>query len=163
MAALAGAAVLAAALAAAAALSAPPVPAAPPPPADRAQDAELAREGASVKAVCGQCHPLQIVMDTPMSYEAWRETVQKMVDQGARGSDAQFDDIMDFLYRTMTTINVNTADADALAGVLDLPEAAVQAIIVRRKNQKIADFADLKGVVGADGRGLDARARLIFY
>src|ERR1700685_4407063 len=69
---------------------------------------DLAREGESLKAVCSKCHNLQMVMDTPMSYQAWHDTVQTMVDRGATGTDAQFDDVMDYLHRTMTTINVNT-------------------------------------------------------
>ena len=84
---------------------------------------DLAREARSVQAVCAKCHNLQIVMDTPMSYDAWHDTVQKMVDRGASGTDEQFEDIMDYLHRTMTTINVNAADADELEIVLNLPEA----------------------------------------
>ena len=65
-------------------------------------------------------------MDTPMSYDDWHDTVQQMVDRGAKGTDEQFDDIMDYLHRTMTTINVNTADADELEIVLNVPETAAQ-------------------------------------
>src|SRR6202041_2405416 len=75
---------------------------------------DLAREGESLKAVCSKCHNLQMVMDTPMSYEAWHDTVQTMVDRGASGTDEQFDDVMDYLHRTMTTINVNTAGGGGL-------------------------------------------------
>src|ERR1700689_5356679 len=90
------------------------------------QDPSLAQEGVSLQAVCGKCHSLQIVMDTPMSYDAWHDTVQKMIDRGATGTDQQFDDVMDYLHRTMTTINVNTADVDELQMVLNVPEAAAQ-------------------------------------
>ena len=124
---------------------------------------DLAREGRSLKAVCAKCHNLQIVMDTPMSYDAWHDTVQKMMDQGATGTDQQFADVMDYLHRTMTTINVNTADADELQTVLDVPEAAAQAIIARRSTQKLASLADLKSVPGVDASAVDAKARLIFF
>jgi competence protein ComEA len=124
---------------------------------------DLAREGRSLKAVCARCHNLQIVMDTPMSYDAWHDTVQKMMDQGATGTDQQFDDVMDYLHRTMTTINVNTADVDELQMVLNVPEAAAQAIITRRSTQKFASLADLKSVPGVDASTVDAKARLIFF
>ena len=75
-----------------------------------------------------------------MSYDAWHDTVQKMVDRGASGTDEQFDDIMDYLHRTMTTINVNTADADELEIVLNVPETAAQAIIARRSTQKFTEL-----------------------
>src|ERR1700735_877155 len=90
---------------------------------------DLAREGESLKAVCGKCHNLQMVMDTPMSYEAWHDTVQKMVDRGASGTDAQLDDVMDYLHRTVTTINVNAADVGELEIVLDVNEATAKAIV----------------------------------
>ena len=91
----------------------------------------LAREDQALKAVCAKCHNLEIVMSTPMSYDDWHDTVQKMVDRGASGTDEQFDDIMDYLHRTMTTINVNAADADELEIVLNLPEPVAKAIVAR--------------------------------
>jgi competence protein ComEA len=128
------------------------------PPAPR-----LAREGQSLKAVCAKCHNLQIVMDTPMSYDDWHETVQKMVDRGASGTDEQFDDIMDYLHRTMTTINVNTAPVDELETVLDVSETTAQAIIARRSAQKFTGLTDLKSVPGVDASAVAAKARLIFF
>ncbi len=124
---------------------------------------DLAREGRSLKAVCAQCHDLQIVMDTPMSYDAWHDTVQIMIDRGASGTDQQFEDVMDYLHRTMTTIDVNTADADELQIVLDVPETAAQAIIARRSTQKFTGLAGLKSVPGVDASTVDGKARLIFF
>jgi competence protein ComEA len=123
----------------------------------------LARESRSLKAVCAKCHNLQIVMDTPMSYDAWHDTVQTMMDRGATGTDQQFADVMDYLHRTMTTTDVNTADADELEIVLDVPEATAQAILARRTTQKFTGLADLKSVPGVDASTVDSKARLIFF
>jgi competence protein ComEA len=123
----------------------------------------LARESRSLKAVCAKCHNLQIVMDTPMSYDAWHDTVQTMMDRGATGTDQQFADVMDYLHRTMTTIDVNTADADELQTVLHVPEATAQAILARRSTQKFTGLADLKSVPGMNAAAVDARAKLIFF
>jgi competence protein ComEA len=124
---------------------------------------DLAREARSVQAVCAKCHNLQIVMDTPMSYDAWHDTVQTMMDRGASGTDEQFEDIMDYLHRTMTTINVNGADAEELELILNLPESVAQGIILRRTLHKFSDLKDLKSVPGVDASTLDAKARLIFF
>ncbi len=86
-----------------------------------------------------------------MSYEAWHDTVQTMVDRGASGTDAQFDDVMDYLHRTMTTINVNAADVGELEIVLDVNEATAKAIVARRNSRKFSGLADLKSVAGVDG------------
>ena len=124
---------------------------------------KLARESRSLKTVCARCHNLQIVMDTPMSYDAWHDTVQTMMDRGATGTDQQFADVMDYLHRTMTTIDVNTADADELQIVLHVPEATAQAILARRSTQKFTGLADLKSVPGVDAAAVDAKAKLIFF
>jgi hypothetical protein len=124
---------------------------------------DLARESQSLKAVCASCHNLQLVMDTPRSYDAWHDTVQAMVDRGANGTDEQLSDIMDYLHRTITTINVNAADQDELEIVLNVPETAAKAIIARRSTRKFSSLADLKSVAGVDGAIVDAKARLIFF
>jgi competence protein ComEA len=123
----------------------------------------LARESRSMKAVCAKCHNLQIVMDTPMSYGAWHDTVQTMMDRGATGTDQQFADVMDYLHRTMTTIDVNTADPDELQIVLHVSEATAQAILARRSTQRFTGLADLKSVPGVNAAAVDAKAKLIFF
>jgi competence protein ComEA len=124
---------------------------------------DLTRESRSLKAVCARCHNLQIVMDTPMSYDAWHDTVQTMMDRGATGTDQQFADVMDYLHRTMTTIDVNTADADELQLVLHVPEVTAQAILARRSTQKFTGLADLKSVPGVNATAMDSKAKLIFF
>ncbi len=123
----------------------------------------LEREYRSLEIVCGKCHGLELVMDTPMGYDNWHDTVQKMVDQGADGTDEQFDDVMDYLHRTMTTIDVNHAGADELEIVLDVSEQVANAIIARRTARRFTDLADLKTVSGIDATSLDRRSRLIFF
>jgi competence protein ComEA len=128
-----------------------------PPPPDRA------RERQSLTTVCSKCHNLQLVADTPRDFDAWQDTVQKMVDRGARGTDAQFDDVMDYLHRNLTTIDVNTAAADELGTVLDVSEAVANAIIARRTARKFSDLNDLKTVPGVDASILEVKARLVFF
>jgi DNA uptake protein ComE-like DNA-binding protein len=98
-----------------------------------------------------------------MSYGAWHDTVQNMMDRGATGTDQQFADVMDYLRRTMTTIDVNTADADELQIVLHVPRSTAQAILARRSTQKFTGLADLKSVSGVDASTLEAKAKLTFF
>jgi DNA uptake protein ComE-like DNA-binding protein len=86
-----------------------------------------------------------------------------MVDHGARGTDDQYDDIMDYLHRTITTIDVNSADTDELQIVLNVSEATAAAIVARRETKKIANLADLKSIFGVDAATVDAKARMIFF
>ena len=136
---------------------------APSQAASPSQTSDLAHEEQSLKTVCAHCHTLQVVMDTPKSYDAWQDTVQKMVDLGAKGTDEQFDDIMDYLHRTMTTIDVNSADADELEIVLNVSEPTAQGILARRKAKKFTSLSALKSIPGVDASTVDSKARLIFF
>jgi Helix-hairpin-helix motif len=126
-------------------------------------DAGSDKERQALKAVCGKCHNLEIVTDTPRSYDEWQDTIQKMVDRGARGTDAQFDAISDYLYRNLTPIDVNSADAAQLQAVLDVSTPVADAIISRRSVRKFASLADLKTVTGIDPAALNAKFRLLFF
>jgi hypothetical protein len=127
------------------------------------QASDPEREAESLKTVCGHCHNLQIVMDTPKSYDAWHDTVQKMLNLGAKATDDQLDDIMDYLHRTITTIDVNSADPDELEIVLNVSETTAQAIVARREARKITGLTDLKSIPGVDASIVDSKSRLIFF
>lgn len=133
----------------------------------RASDAggerALSQEYHSVQIVCTRCHVFELVRDTPKSYEAWHDTVQAMVDRGATGTDQQFEDVMDYLHRTLTTIDVNNADADELQIVLSVPESVARAIIKRRAQRRFTSLADLESISGTARAALQAKARLIFF
>ena len=126
-------------------------------------DSDAAREAQSIKTVCGHCHNLELVLNTPRSYDAWHDTVQKMIDHGAKGTDDQLDDVMDYLHRTVTTIDVNSADADELEIILNVPEKTAQAILSRRNTKKFTGVADLKTIPGIDAATVDSKARMIFF
>ena len=126
-------------------------------------DALSSQESASLKAVCGKCHNLQVVLGARMSYDAWHDTVQSMIDRGAQGSDEQLDDVMDYLHRNLATINVNVADSEELGIVLEIPDAVVKAVIMRRKSKKFESLADLKSVPGINAAVLDTKAQLLFF
>lgn len=118
---------------------------------------------AAFRQVCGRCHDAELVADTPRSYEDWEDTVQAMIEGGAKGSDAQFVSVMTYLYRTLTTINVNNAEAEDIATVLHVSSQVADAVIARRTSRKFSDLADLKTVPGLDPALLEAKSKLIFF
>jgi DNA uptake protein ComE-like DNA-binding protein len=118
---------------------------------------------AAFRQVCGRCHDTELVADTPRSYEDWEDTVQTMIEQGAKGTDAQFVSVMRYLYKTLTTVNVNTSSAEDLAAVLHAPDSVAAAIVARRAVRKFADLTELKSFPGLDPVLLDAKAKLIFF
>lgn len=140
-------------LALAAICAAPAVYAAPPSDPDEA----------AFRQVCGRCHDTELVADTPRSYEDWEDTVQTMIEQGAKGTDAQFVSVMRYLYKTLTTVNVNTSSAEDIAAVLHAPDSVANGIVARRATRKFTDLTELKTIPGLDPVLLDAKARLIFF
>ena len=120
-------------------------------------------ETAAVK-ICSACHGMQMVTDTPRDYDAWHDTVQKMIDRGARGTPEEFDLVMDFLFQNVTPIDVNHADQETLMAILHTPQTAAQAIIARRASRPFADLADLENAVpGLDRALLEGKKRMIFF
>ena len=107
---------------------------------------------------------MQVVMDTPKDYDAWHDTVQKMIDHGAQGTPEDFEAVMDFLFQNMTTVDVNHGDEEELRVVLHAPKTAVDAIMARRAKKPFKDLADLQqSVPGLDKAVLDAKKRMIFF
>jgi len=49
--------------------------------------------------VCGKCHPLDQAVSLRQGQQGWRETISKMVDLGAEGSDAEFAAILNYLVK----------------------------------------------------------------
>lgn len=103
-------------------------------------------------------------MDTPRDYDAWRDTVQKMIDRGARGTQEEFSLVMDYLFQNMTPVDINHSDADMLMGVLHTDEKTAQAIIARRTLRPFKDLAELEGSIqGLDKAMMDAKKRMIYF
>jgi hypothetical protein len=119
---------------------------------------------AAVVKICSSCHGMQLVTDTPRDYDAWHDTVQKMIDRGARGTPEEFDLVMDFLFQNMTPVDVNHADPETLMSTLHAPQVAAAAIVARRTSRPFKDLADLENsVTSLDKAVLDAKKRMIFF
>ena len=120
-------------------------------------------QAAAVK-VCTACHGMELVTDTPRDYDAWHDTVQKMIDRGARGTSDEFDLVMDFLFQNVTPIDVNHADQDSLMAVLHTSQDAAQTIIARRASKPFKDLTELeRAVPGLDKTLLEGKRRMIFF
>lgn len=119
-------------------------------------------EAAAVK-ICSSCHGMQLVTDTPRDWDAWHDTVQKMIDRGARGTPEEFDLVMDFLFQNVTPVDVNHADQGSLMAILHTSQQTADAIIARRTSRPFKDLADLLSVPGLDKALLEGKKRMIFF
>lgn len=124
----------------------------------------LAQEAGTTRAVCGsRCHSIDLVVGAAKSYDDWHETVQKMLDRGAVATDEQLQEVMDYLYATATTIDVNAAEPEDLELQLGLTEREAGAVVARRRTKRIADVGDLASAVGSDPARFAAKTRLLLF
>jgi cytochrome c5 len=128
-----------------------------------AADAASPGEGV-INRVCSRCHSIQVVRDTPKDFDAWHDTVQKMIDHGAQGTPEDFEAIMQYLFANLTTIDVNHCDMDELTTVLHASQADAQAIVDRRKAHSFKNLAELEAAVpGLDKALLDGKKKMLFF
>ncbi len=51
----------------------------------------------TVQKICSACHPAEIVLGKTMSREQWGGIVSNMISRGAKGTDAEFEQVVDYL------------------------------------------------------------------
>jgi competence protein ComEA len=120
--------------------------------------------------VCGQCHEPQRAASVRLTREGWGEVVAKMVGLGARASDAELEQITDYLATNFKgeapkPINMNTASSVELESVAALlrKEAAIW-IAYRNKNGPCKTLDDFKKVPGLPFKKIDERRdRLVCF
>src|SRR5262245_17298499 len=78
---------------------APPRPAPSTPPATPAAAAVQGSDPreATARRLCTQCHPFENVVAIRRTRAQWEATVENMVGRGARGTQAEFSSVIDFL------------------------------------------------------------------
>jgi quinoprotein glucose dehydrogenase len=57
--------------------------------------------------VCGKCHLLEAAVSLRQGQAGWKETISKMIDLGAEGSDAEFSAILNYLAKNFGGGNSN--------------------------------------------------------
>jgi len=124
---------------------------------------------AETQKICSQCHELDRSISLRQDRAGWQATMDKMVSLGAKGTDKEYQLVVDYLAahyaaEEIPRINVNTARAIDLESGLTLRRSQAAAIIdYRQKNGPFKSIEDLKKVPGIDPAKIDAKKdRLIF-
>lgn len=103
----------------------------------------------TVIRICGNCHHPRILIGRELSEDAWMQVVGEMVRRGARGSDTELEDIVQYLAKNIkaSPVNVNKAGADELARSLQISTGEAESIVGARKKAEFRRLEDLKKVV----------------
>jgi competence protein ComEA len=122
-----------------------------------------------VLKVCGKCHSAEQAASLRQSRSGWEETVSKMVNLGAEGSDEEFEAILTYLTKNygpeaVKPVNVNTATPVEIESVLGLTRSESAAIVQYRTDKgafKTVD--DLKSVPGLDYSKIEKKKALVTF
>jgi competence protein ComEA len=124
---------------------------------------------AETEKLCSQCHELDRSISPRQDRGGWQATIDKMISLGAKGTDKEFEAVLDYLsshYPADETprLNVNQARAIDLESALSLPRSQAAAIIeYRTAHGNFKSIEDLKKVPGVDAAKIEAKKdRLTF-
>ena len=90
--------------------------------------------------VCGKCHSAEQAASLRQSRTGWEETVSKMVNMGAEGSDDEYEAILTYLTKNFgpeaaRPVNMNKAMAVEMESVLGLTRAESAAVVQYRTDK----------------------------
>ena len=123
-----------------------------------------------VVRVCSVCHAPNRAASVRLTRDGWAETIDDMKHRGAKGTDEDFQTVLDylstyFLGEAPKPLNVNTAvqiDLESVAGLLRKEAAAV--VAYRDKNGPFKTLDDMRNVPGLDFSKIDSRRdRLVAF
>jgi competence protein ComEA len=120
---------------------------------------------ALVQRACTSCHELSIGSKQRMDRERWTALVEDMVDRGAKLTDEEFAQVVDYLAVNFgRKVNVNQATAAVMVSELGLQERNAAAIVKHRDaNGPFKDLDGLKKVPGLDAAKIETlKDRLAF-
>jgi len=119
--------------------------------------------------ICTQCHELERSISLRQDHDGWQATMNKMINLGAKGTDAEFQTVVDYLAKnypgeSIPKINVNKCRAIELESGLSLKRSEAAAIIdYRTKHGDFKSYSDLLKVPGVDTAKIEAKKdRLTF-
>src|SRR5436309_12291437 len=120
--------------------------------------------------ICGACHEVERATSVRLNREGWQDTIAKMVDLGANGSDEELAKVLDYLAEhfkgeAARPLNLNTATAIELESIVGLQRKAAAAWIAHRKAAgPCKSLDDLKKVPGVPFKKIDERRdRLVCF
>ena len=114
--------------------------------------------------VCSNCHGPESVLGQLKTHDEWSKTLDEMANNGAQGSDEEWDQILAYLDKNYSLIFINKATAKDLESTLDVAPVVAEAIVRRRtESGNYKSIGDLTQVPGVAAGAIEARKdRFVF-
>src|SRR5262245_5663695 len=112
--------------------------------------------------LCGNCHAPSVIQGHRQSRDEWISTIQKMIAEGAEGTEDQFTAVLEYVSKNfgpaVARINVNQAPAAELESGLGLSGKEAAAIVKYRSDKgSFKAVEDLKKVPDLDFKKIEAQ------
>ena len=117
---------------------------------------------AVVEKMCKGCHGLENVVRSRRTRDRWIEVVEDMIARGAKGSDSEADEAIEYLAThfgadAVHKVNVNKAGAAELTSTLGISAADADTIVrYRAAHGSFKSIEELMKVPGVDGKKIDS-------
>jgi competence protein ComEA len=122
-----------------------------------------------VVRLCGNCHDVEVVKQYHLAKDGWTETISKMIEKGAEGTDEELSTVLNYLVKNFgpnisNPINVNKATAGEMETQLEITAKEAAAIVkYRGEKGSFKEIDDLKKVPDLDFKKIEAKKdRVIF-
>jgi len=124
----------------------------------------------TVERVCGNCHTAELVSDRRGDLRTWTQTVNTMLNRGAKANPEEAAEIAAYLAMQFGTdvsvgpIRVNQYLTGELELALEIPEKEAEAIVnYRTTNGRIKNWEELITISGVDPLKLGLKRERIEY
>jgi competence protein ComEA len=119
--------------------------------------------------ICGSCHSPEKAASLHQDESGWTDTIAKMVNMGAQGSDEDFNTVLAYLTKNFgpqaaPPVNINKADAVDLESSLLLTKTEAAALIqYRTKIGAFKSIDDFRNIAGLDFKKIESQQSRIKF
>ncbi|MBC8164675.1 MAG: helix-hairpin-helix domain-containing protein [Bryobacteraceae bacterium] len=124
----------------------------------------------TTERLCGSCHGVGLMLSKRESRDGWSGIVEDMIRRGAKGSDDEFGEAVDYLAATFSKstpaarININEASEKQLVSALGISQEQGKAVVQHREAKgKFSTIDDLLKVPGIDAAAVEAKKSIIDF
>jgi competence protein ComEA len=122
---------------------------------------------AVVERMCKGCHGLENVVRSRRTRDRWTEVVDDMVARGAKCTDSEADEVIDYLsmhFGADAKVNVNKAGASELTSALGISATDADTIVrYRADHGRFNSIQDLMKVPGIDAKKIESNRNRVEF
>lgn len=101
--------------------------------------------------LCVGCHEVDLVVARRHTRAEWDGVVEDMIARGAKGTEDELAQVVEYLSANLGKVSVNSATAKQLEEALKISEHDAQAIVSwREQHGKFKNFEEVRKVPGLD-------------